>query len=169
MAETMVRMGEYAASAWREDILVSIGLGSCIGFALVDRRRGVAGLAHIMLPDSSSTTPSGAPNRYADQAIPALLADVIALGAQRISLEAVLVGGATMFAMGGNNLDIGARNEASTRAILERMGIPIHAAETGGSKGRTIRVHLDGPQVTCREAGTSDVPLLTSERRSRAA
>ena len=36
VAETMVRMGEYAASAAAGDILVSLGLGSCIGLALLD-------------------------------------------------------------------------------------------------------------------------------------
>ena len=51
MAETMVRMGELAASAVAGDVLVSLGLGSCIGLALVDRRHGVAGLAHVVLPD----------------------------------------------------------------------------------------------------------------------
>ena len=50
MPETMVRMGELAASAVAGDVLVSLGLGSCIGLALVDRRLGVAGLAHVVLP-----------------------------------------------------------------------------------------------------------------------
>ena len=48
MAETMVRMGEYASSARAGDVLVSLGLGSCIGLALLDRRATVAGLAHVM-------------------------------------------------------------------------------------------------------------------------
>src|SRR3954468_12026586 len=103
MAETMVRMGELAASAHSDDVLVSIGLGSCIGFALVDESRGIAGLAHIMLPDSSAMSGAGAAHRYADQAIPALLGQVLALGAQKSLLRAVLVGGAKMFAMGVNN------------------------------------------------------------------
>ena len=37
MAETMVRMGELAFSACAGDVLVSLGLGSCIGLALLDR------------------------------------------------------------------------------------------------------------------------------------
>ena len=53
MAETMVRMGELAASAVADDVLVSLGLGSCIGLALIDKRVGVAGLAHVVLPASS--------------------------------------------------------------------------------------------------------------------
>ncbi|MFW5990648.1 MAG: response regulator [Candidatus Nanoarchaeia archaeon] len=34
--------------------LTCIGLGSCIGLMVYDRQKGIAGLAHIMLPDSSN-------------------------------------------------------------------------------------------------------------------
>ncbi len=40
----MVRMAEQAVSRNRADALVSLGLGSCIGLALVDQDAGVAGL-----------------------------------------------------------------------------------------------------------------------------
>ena len=43
-------MGEIEVSERAGDELVARGLGSCIGLALVDRFVGVAGLAHIVLP-----------------------------------------------------------------------------------------------------------------------
>ena len=49
---TGVRMGELAVSATPTDELVAVGLGSCIGLVIVDRSAGVAGLAHIVLPQS---------------------------------------------------------------------------------------------------------------------
>ena len=52
LAEIAVRMGEIAVSAKPGEVLLSLGLGSCIGLALVDQRRGIAGLAHIMLPEA---------------------------------------------------------------------------------------------------------------------
>ena len=55
--ETVVRMGEAAASKAPGDVLACIGLGSCIGLALVDRAAGVAALAHVMLPESSQPDP----------------------------------------------------------------------------------------------------------------
>lgn len=169
MAETMVRMGEYVSSGSSTDVLVSIGLGSCIGLALIDRRRKVAGLAHIMLPDSSTRSDTTAAGRYADLAIPAILNDLGKLGAQRSMLEAVLVGGAKMFALGGESLDIGARNNEATRSILHGLRIPIVAAETGGTNGRTIRVYLDGIRVTSREAGTQEVVIYDRRTGSQAA
>ena len=56
MSDTMVRMGELAASKTAGDMLVTLGLGSCIGLVLLDRRMGVAGLAHVVLPDSGGHT-----------------------------------------------------------------------------------------------------------------
>ena len=50
--EIAVRMGELAVSSAPGEVLLSIGLGSCIGLALVDQRRGIAGLAHVMLPEA---------------------------------------------------------------------------------------------------------------------
>ena len=45
-------MGELKVSRARDGELVAIGLGSCIGLAVVDRGGCAAGLAHIVLPDS---------------------------------------------------------------------------------------------------------------------
>jgi len=154
--ETMVRMGEVAASRSAGDLLVAIGLGSCIGLALVDRTTSVAGLAHVMLPESNG----GESFKFADQAVPALREKVVALGALPSRLEAVLVGGAQMFALNGGLLDIGARNEAATLELLGRLRIPVVAKATLGSKGRTVRVHVDGCRILCKEAGGTETHLL---------
>jgi len=161
----MVRMGECAASRSAGDVLVSIGLGSCIGLALVDAAVGVGGLAHIMLPETPKSEVGTAPARYADTAVDLLLERVLSLGAVRRRVEAVLVGGAKMFAFGedgGSRLDIGARNESSTRQALARCGIPISGGATSGSRGRTIRVVVESGVVTVREAGGRDEALLGS-------
>lgn len=36
------------------DVLVTYALGSCVGICMIDKVLGIAGLAHIMLPDSSA-------------------------------------------------------------------------------------------------------------------
>ena len=160
MAESMVRMGELVATATAGDVLVSLGLGSCIGLALLDRRLGVAGLAHVVLPASEGH--SGAQNRFkfADHAVPELIDRVIALGARKARLEAVLVGGASMFAVTGSSLEVGQRNEAAIREILEARRIPVLAAATGGQKGRTIRVDPATSAVSVKEAGGVQSELL---------
>lgn len=155
--ELMVRMGELEASRSAGDVLVSIGLGSCIGLALVDRQNCVAGLAHVMLPTASASA-GDAPGKFAGTAVPALVGRMRELGSTEQNLEAVLVGGAQMFSFGGGpgRLDVGARNDEATRAALAAAQIPVVAAETGGGAGRTVRVIVDGAYVTVKEAGGSE-------------
>jgi chemotaxis protein CheD len=162
--EIAVRMGEIAVSSSPGDVLMSIGLGSCIGLALVDQRRGIAGLAHIMLPEALG--PDGQPGKFADLAVPELIARTVALGTSRGTLRAVLVGGGQMFSLGGKgggSLDIGVRNEAAVRGLLAAERIPVVAAATRGSKGRTIRV-WPGGAVVGKEAGGAEVELLPGGR-----
>ena len=163
MAETMVRMGELVATATAGDVLVSLGLGSCIGLALLDRRVGVAGLAHVVLPDSDGHKASNQ-FKFADQAVPELIERVIGLGGRPSRLEAVLVGGASMFAVTGSSLEVGQRNEAAVRELLAAKHIPVLAAATGGKKGRTIRVDAATSGITVKEAGAAETELLASAK-----
>jgi chemotaxis protein CheD len=156
----MVRMGELAATQSADDVLTTIGLGSCLGVALLDSKRGAAGLAHVVFPAApvDQNSPSG---KYADTAVPALLAALAELGSGRASLEAVLVGGARMFS--SNDLDVGASNLAATRAALDSWRIPIRATAVGGSVGRSVRVGAAEAVVSVREAG-ADSELFRASR-----
>ena len=161
-AEIAVRMGEIAVSANPGDVLVSLGLGSCIGLALVDQRRGIAGLAHIMLPEALAG--GGPAGKFADVAVPALAERTTALGTSRPMLKAVLVGGAQMFSLGDSGaMDIGARNVTAVREALAKERIPVVAAATGGAKGRTIRV-VPGGAVLSKEAGGAEIALMQGVR-----
>lgn len=163
VSETMVRMGELAASSASGHVLVSLGLGSCIGLALMDRRLGIAGLAHVVLPHSPEHAPEN-PRKFADFAVPALIVELETLGARTARLEAVLVGGAAMFAISSTSLDVGQRNETAVRALLAGLRIPVLATATGGNRGRTIRVDVATTAVTVREAGGKNTELLAGTR-----
>jgi chemotaxis protein CheD len=161
-AETMVRMGELAVSSAPGHVLVSLGLGSCIGLALLDRRMGIAGLAHIVLPQSQGHGQEN-PRKFADLAVPEMLSELEELGrvgGRRLRLEAVLVGGASMFAVSAASLEVGQRNEAAVRDLLQKLRIPVVATATGGNRGRTVRVDVASSAVTVREAGGKDTELL---------
>ena len=152
--ETMVRMGELAVSGKPGHVL-----GSCIGLALIDRRMGIAGLAHVVLPQSQGHAQEN-PRKFADLAVPEMLTQLEDLGARKVRLEAVLVGGASMFAVSAASLEVGQRNEAAVRGLLKTFRIPVVAAATGGNRGRTIRVDVASSAVTVREAGGKDAELL---------
>jgi chemotaxis protein CheD len=159
MAETMVRMGELAVSGEPGHVLVSLGLGSCIGLALLDRRTRKAGLAHVVLPESTGQRTEN-PMKFADRAVPELFQRVLDVGAHRSAVEAVLVGGASMFTATSSALEVGQRNETAVREQLEALRIPVVATATGGTRGRTIKVDVASSGVTVREAGGHDEPLL---------
>ncbi len=161
--ELMARMGECVTSGTPGDVLVSLGLGSCIGLALVDRRAGVCGLAHVVLPHGDGD-PGDAPGKWANTAVPALQDAMQAHGARGLRLEAVLVGGASMFAAAAGGMEVGQRNEAAVREQLRQRRIPVRATATGGATGRTIRVFLDGCSVTVREAGGTERVLWPAGR-----
>jgi chemotaxis protein CheD len=162
MSEVLVRIGEAAASNTPGDVLTCIGLGSCIALTVADRSRGVAALAHVMLPASARSGVSHPqPHRYADLAVPLLVDLALAHGGRPAHLDAVLVGGAAMFDLGGAGNDVGARNEAAVREHLDRLRVPVCAAATGGGKGRSVRVHVGAEiAIAVREAGGRDTPLL---------
>ena len=155
--DVVVRMGELVASASAGDVLLCVGLGSCIGLALVCRHGRACGLAHIVLPDSGGRE-GDRPAKFADRAVSALIGALGHHGARTESLEAILVGGAQMFSM-STGMEIGARNEAAVRAELQRAGIPVTATATAGGVGRTVRVHVASGNVTVREAGSKEVGL----------
>ena len=151
--EIVVRIAEMAVSRTPGATVASIGLGSCIGLALLDRDSPHVGLAHIMLP-AAPEVGADTPARYADLAVPELVAQLARLGTPARRLEAALVGGARMFASASPSaLDIGARNEQATRDALAAAGIPVRATATGGTGGRTVRVSVDDRTITVRAAG----------------
>ena len=151
-----VRMGEIEVSRRAGEELVARGLGSCIGLALIDRLSGVAGMAHVVLPESNGSDPE--PGKFADLAVPAMIAQMQQAGAVTRRLEAVLCGGARMFQLG--EMDIGARNTAAVKAQLSRAGLAVRAAETGGNRGRTMRLTVGDFTVTVKEAGGEPVTLF---------
>jgi len=155
-----VSMGELAIVSASGEELVARGLGSCIGLALVDRVAGVAGLAHIVLPEAQDK--KGAAARFADRAVPELIDQMCRAGASERRLEAAIAGGAKMFELSGD-LDIGGRNEAAVRSELGRRGLEVRAAATGGNRGRTMRVAGGDCAVTVKESGGGTITLLDAK------
>ena len=121
--------------------MITLGLGSCVGIALWDPYEKIGGLAHIMLPDSRQFSDKSKPAKYADLAIPDMLAEMLRRGARRNAITAKIAGGAQMFSFPNgtlNTMKIGERNTEAVKRILGELKIRIVAEDTGGSFGRTI-------------------------------
>ena len=117
------------------------GLGSCVGVVLYDESKQIAGLIHVMLPDSSLGR-SDAVNvaKFADTGIKALIELLKLEGVHPFKLKAKIAGGAQMFQFTSDkdSMRIGPRNVEAVKAELRKNSIPLVAEDTGGNSGRTI-------------------------------
>ena len=141
--------------------IITIGLGSCVGIVLYDADSKVAGLAHIMLPDSTQFRNVTQPLKFADLAIPILIEKMVSKGCKRKNIVAKIAGGASMFNFSDKNMisDIGKRNTEAVKQSLKSHEIPIVAEETGGNKGRTMIIDSSNGEVTIRVVGKGILTL----------
>lgn len=150
---TVVKVGMADLNICHTGSIRTTGLGSCVGLTLFDPKTHIAGMAHIMLP-SSDIAREGSLNlaKYSDTAIPELLRVMMDAGASRTRLIAKMAGGAQMFAFSNGNdmMRIGPRNVETSKQILEKLGIPIVAEDTGGNYGRTIELRCDDGMLNIR-------------------
>lgn len=139
-------------------VLVTYGLGSCLGIALYEPHIRVGGLAHTLLPAPRSGMEMSRPAKFVDSALRLMVEDFLAQGASRPRLWAKLVGGATMFEPphAFSEEGIGARNIRAAREILAQMGIPILGEDVGGMHGRTVEFDLENGDVRVRSVRGND-------------
>lgn len=137
------------------DVITTLGLGSCVGIVLYDPVNKIAGLVHIMLPDSTKIMNNSNKYKFADTGIDTLIADMMNIGAVRQNLVAKIAGGAQMFSF-GNNIDmmrIGERNVEATKNKLGKLGIRILAEDTGANYGRTIEFYPETGMLHIKSVG----------------
>lgn len=124
------------------DLIRTTGLGSCVGVIVFDPLLKIAGMAHVMLPDSSLAK-SQSYNRfkYADTGVIELVRAVVKHGARKGSLKAKIAGGAQMFQFSSGNemMRIGPRNIEAVKSQLSNLHILLVGEDVGGNSGRTIQ------------------------------
>ncbi len=127
------------------DVLVTYGLGSCVAIMLYDATVLVGGMAHILLPTPSLAKPGASPRRFPETAIPHVLEDMAAIGANRRRVTARLVGGAAMFGklVPVGSIQMGERNLVAARRTLNTHNIPVVGEAVGGDFGRSVHFHVD--------------------------
>jgi len=125
------------------DTLITYALGSCVGICLLDAAAHVAGLSHIMLPDSKLSPNDKNIMKFADSAIPELIRQMEKRGASRARIKAKIAGGAQMFEVKGaasanSAWQVGQRNVAAVQKTLQALRIPIIAQDILENYGRTV-------------------------------
>ena len=156
-----VGIGELAASKDKNTVLVAYGLGSCVGISAFDAQAGVAAMVHVLLP-ASEGKPGDArePARFADLGVAALLARCQELGALKVRLIIKIAGGASVLGVSnGEKFKIGERNAEAVKEHLKRQGLRASVEDLGGTKGRTLELHVAGGKTFVRTATSPLVEL----------
>ncbi len=141
-------------------IIVTIGLGSCVGIALYDPAQKIGGLAHILLADSTQfKSRDAAVNmaKFADTAIPFLVAEMEKLGARKQNFQAKIAGGSKLFP--NNSISVGEKNIDAVIKTLKEMSIPIIGKDVGGNYGRTMKLFVDSGKVLISTVGRGEKEL----------
>lgn len=123
-------------------VLITIGLGSCVAIAIRDPVARFGGLSHILLPSISESNNKSNPMKFADSAIGIVVDKLLEKGCVKSRLEAKIAGGASMFNISGNTINMGERNVEAVKKKLNELKIPLLASDTGSNYGRTVEFHI---------------------------
>ena len=151
--EVIVRVADLQIGS-SGDVLVTLGLGSCVAIILHDQSRGVGGLAHVMLPSPSLGRRSDSAGKVPQTAIPAMLQQMTAMGANPRKVTGRLVGGASLFTAltPTGSIQMGERNVVASREVLNRLAIPLVGESVGGTAGRSVWLDVTEGKVLIRSA-----------------
>lgn len=150
-----VSLGEIVVTKDTEVSLACYGLGSCICVCSYDPDSRVAGMAHIVLPESHRHEHDKNATKYADIAVPALIEEMLDLGADRSRIVIKLAGGSQMIQSieYTDALDVGSRNLAMTEKALKAEGFCVSGSDTGGNRGRSVWMFVESGKVMVRKIG----------------
>jgi chemotaxis protein CheD len=158
----VVGIGEFAVSNDRESLIVTHALGSCVAICLWDPIAGVAGLVHVLLPDSRINPPRAQqqPAAFADTGIPLLFRTAYQYGVDKARCVVRLVGGADVTGIGmGVEGSIGKRNVLAARNLLWKNGVLVQSDSIGGTQARTVTMSVADGRVQVATAGETLVVL----------
>ena len=143
------------------DSIITLGLGSCVGIAIRDPITKIGGLAHIMLPDSTTIRNNSNIPKFADTGIEELVKQIVRRGADRGRLVAKIAGGAQMFGFQSNSemVRVGERNVEATKRKLGQLRIPILAEDTGKNFGRTVIFYPETGDFVIRAVGKEEYKI----------
>jgi chemotaxis protein CheD len=139
--QVVVNIADMKISKDPNECLITYSLGSCVALAVYDPYVKVAGLIHIMLPESQIEIDKSNinPFKFVDTGVPYLYKKLFEAGAKRNHIITKIIGGSNV--MDKNKFfNIGERNFTNVRKMLWRNNMIIHKEDVGGSKSRTVRL-----------------------------
>ncbi len=155
--------GQFVATETPQ-LLVTV-LGSCVAACLRDRRNGISGMNHFMLPEGSPVGDRGLITRFGMFAMEQLINDMLKLGARRDALEAKVFGGGNVL-HGMKVVNIGEQNGNFVLDYLDNERIPVLAEDLLGNHARKVYFFTDTGKVMIRKLKSERLPDVVKEESS---
>jgi len=144
--------GEYYVTMHGE--IVTTVLGSCISACIRDRKLGIGGMNHFMLPHKSqqdSWGDSTSAARYGHYAMEIVINDILKNGGRRANLEVKLFGGGQVLAQ---KTSVGDNNISFVRDYLHSEGLELISEDLGGKYPRKVIYYPNSGRVRIKKLKT---------------
>lgn len=130
-------------------MLVTRGLGSCLGIVLYEPHKKIGALGHAMLPKIDEGRVKSNPYKFVDSSIASMSNELKKQGCQLALIKTKLFGGGHMFSSIPANsvFNIGMRNYEVAKETLSLLGIKVVSEDVGGKNGRTLFFNVASGEV----------------------
>jgi chemotaxis protein CheD len=158
-----VGMGEIFISHNQNEQFIACGLGSCIGLTMYEPECKIAGMAHLVLPDSKvSSKEEPLPGKFVDSGFDYLLENLVKLSASPDKIIVSIAGGAQMLNLKNNInvLNIGLRNITAVKSAIEKNNLKLNIQDVGGNKGRTMKIDSTTGIVSIKTIGNCESIII---------
>lgn len=142
--------GEYYVTI--DGTMIVTVLGSCVSACIMDRKVGIAGMNHFLLPTDSTNDSNiiSESARYGVYAMELLINHMLKLGATRENLEAKVFGGGNVL-RGLTQNAVGERNAEFVMDYLRAEHIPVLATDLLDQYPRKVYLMSDTGEVKVRK------------------
>ena len=148
----------------RPELVITV-LGSCLSVTMFNRRRGVAGICHSLLPECSNRESCRSAclegYRYVDCSIRQMVKVFDQHGVPRSEIEVKCFGGADMFirkALKPVLFTVGKQNIIMAEKIIASEGLNLRAKDVGGVQGRKLLFYTHTGEVLLKRLKGSNNP-----------
>jgi chemotaxis protein CheD len=156
--------GEYHVTT--EDVICTV-LGSCIAVCLKDRKTGLGGMNHFMLPGDVRSTEMflSESAKYGMFAMEQLLNEMIKRNGSKRDFEAKVFGGGHVLNFRKTDGNVPESNIEFVKAFLNMEQIPVVKQDVGGYAGRKIIFFPETSKVLLKRLeSTVDSKIIQAEQ-----
>ena len=141
---TYIGLGEVAVE--KSPFKIKTDLGSCVAVTFYDKKNKIAGMTHIVFPKNELSKET----KFANNAIPELLKQMIEAGAKKENLECNVVGASKRFDSG---VPLNLKNLIEISRTLERLEISVKNVDVGGEESRSLTLDASNGEISIKKMG----------------